>query len=101
MSTNLPKRLQAVLWSRDINKLDLKKDKNYIIHQILAYGTWEQLIWLFKVYDAKLIKQIFRKSPEKDYTEKSFNFAKDILLEISEDIDRQSYVKTLPRNIRR
>lgn len=57
MTNKLPKNLQAVLWSRNIENLDFQKSKNYIIHQILAYGTWEQIGWLFKTYPPITIKK--------------------------------------------
>jgi len=98
--TNLPKNLQAVLWSKNISKLNLENDKNYIIHQVLAYGTWEHLVWLFENYSEIEIKRVFSEYPEKDYTERSFNFAKNILLEIPNEIDKRNYVKTFPRVIR-
>jgi hypothetical protein len=97
--TTLPKNLQAVLWSKDATNLNLDEDKNYIIHQVLAYGTWDQIKWLFKTYSANKIRTVFREYPEKDYTNKSFNFAKNILLEISSNLDKRYYVKTFPRVI--
>lgn len=100
MNPKLPKNLQAVLWSKNIDKLDFQKSKNYVIHQILAYGTWEHLVWLFKKYPEGAIRKVFSTQPEKDYSEKSFNFAKNILLEINSDLDKTKYVKTFPRSIR-
>ena len=98
--TKVPKKLQAVLWSRDVSKLDAKKDKQYIIHQILAYGSWNHLKWLFKNYRVEEIRQVFIEHPAKDYTEKTFNFVKRIVLEISnKGIDKRFYVKTYPRII--
>lgn len=100
MSIKLPKTLQAVLWSRDINKLNFQSSKNYVIHQVLAYGTWEHINWLFKTYKPETIINVFSSQPEKDYSEKSYNFAKNILLEINSDLDKTKYVKTFPRSIR-
>lgn len=99
MIRNAPKNIQGVLWSKDIDLLDLENDKRYIIHQVLAYGTWEHIIWLFKAYPPHEIKKVFSEKPEKDYSEKSFNFAKNILLEITQEIDKSKYVKTYPRII--
>lgn len=96
-TNNSPKNLQAVLWSKDIANLDINRDKNYIVHQILAYGTWDHIKWLFAIYPIDKMRQVFQKYPEKDYTEKSFNFAKNILLEIQTDLDKKKYVKTFPR----
>ncbi|AKM82812.1 hypothetical protein A2422_02485 [Candidatus Woesebacteria bacterium RIFOXYC1_FULL_31_51] len=95
----IPLNLQSILWSKDIKNLDLQKDKIYIIHQILAYGTWDNIKWLFNTYDTLIIKKIFSLKPEKDYSEKSYNFAKNILLEINNNLDKTKYVKTFPRFI--
>lgn len=97
----VPTRLQGILWSRDVSSLDRDKDKNYIIHQVLAYGTWDHLKWLFKTYKDDEIRDVFRKYPSKDYSEKSYNFVKSILLDIKKcGVDEKLYVKTYPRVIR-
>lgn len=95
----LPASLQGVLWSADINTLDLQKNRIYIIHQILSYGTLEQIHWLIKTYSKKTIREVFLQQPMKIYTKKTFNFSK-IILDIpdSEALNNQ-YDKTLPRYI--
>lgn len=96
----IPKNLQGVLWSIDTNKLDREKNKIYIINQILAYGTWEHLRWLFKTYPKEEIKDVFLNHPEKDYTKSSLNFVKNILLGLeSTYLDIRYYDRSLPRYI--
>ncbi|OGM27994.1 hypothetical protein A3D00_04600 [Candidatus Woesebacteria bacterium RIFCSPHIGHO2_02_FULL_38_9] len=96
----IPKNLQGVLWSVGIDKLDLQKDKAYIINQVLAYGTWGQLKWLFRVYSKKEIKKIFVEKPQKDYVFPSFNFVKNFLLDLNHtSLNPAKYVKTFPRNL--
>ncbi len=99
-STFVPKDLQGVLWSRDISSVDLKKDKNYIIHQVLMYGTLEQIKWLEKVYTKKEIKSEFVRNPRKLYTRSAFNFIKNYILGINKSLPPAYYVKDLHRNIR-
>jgi len=55
----IPKTLQSILWSASVKKLDLDSDKNYIIHQVLTYGSLEQIRWLFETYGRKTIKEVF------------------------------------------
>ncbi|PIP57871.1 hypothetical protein COX03_00750 [Candidatus Woesebacteria bacterium CG22_combo_CG10-13_8_21_14_all_39_10] len=99
--SKIPKNLQGILWSRNINSLDLQKDKNYIVHQILAYGGWDHLTWLLDNYKLDKIKDVFTQHPAKDYDERSFNFIQKILLKIpNADIDKRYYVKTYPRIIK-
>lgn len=98
--SKIPKSLQGILWSRNVKGLDLRDDKNYIIHQILAYGAWNHLKWLFRNYDTKQVREVFLNQPSKDYSERSFNFVQKILLEIPTDkVDKRYYVKTYPRII--
>ena len=54
----LPKFLQSVLWSYDLNKMDLKEDGNIIIRQVLNYGDWKDLKWLYSVYSEDEIKEV-------------------------------------------
>lgn len=57
----IPKKKEWLFWSYDINSLDLEGDKDYIITQVLNYGTWEDLKWLFKIYSEREIKNIVKK----------------------------------------
>lgn len=98
---SIPKKFQGLFWSASPQNLDLEKNKNYIINQVLAYGTWESLKWLFKTYNPQTIKKVFLKSPQKIYTPPTFNFVKNILLVLrNENLPGDKYVKNLPRNIR-
>lgn len=97
----MPKKLQGILWSADVSKLDLERDKSYIINQILSLGLMDELRWLFKTYPMAEIRRTFMEHPEKSYSNSAFNFCKNILLGLKEynpPLDR--YVRTLPRNIR-
>jgi len=96
----IPKSLQPILWSRDVNNLNLKKDRAYIINQILAYGTADHLKWLFKNYPRRIVVNTFVEKPIKVYSPSAFNFVKTILLSKEKDIRQDRYVENLPRNIR-
>lgn len=92
----IPKSWQGILWSCDVKKLDWERDKNYIIHQVLAYGDLEDISLLFKVYSKKEIKEVFKKRPMKIYSSQTFNFIKKIILDIKEKgITPEKYVTTL------
>lgn len=100
MLSKLPEDLQAILWSKDIHDVNLKKDKNYIIHQILAYGRWKDLLWLAKTYGYDQIYKTFITNPAKDYSERSFNFVQKVMLKVPDSlVDKRYYVKTYPRII--
>ena len=67
-------KLQWVLWSYDIRDLDLKEDKEYIITQVLNYGTWEDLKLLYKLYPEKDIKKVVKNPRRGVWFEKVLNF---------------------------
>lgn len=96
-----PKQLQGVLWSRDVNKLDMEKDKPYIIHQVLAYGSIDQWKWLIAQYSLDQIKNTFISNPYKDYRAPRYNLVTKYLLEIdNQTLNPARYVKNIPRDIR-
>lgn len=97
---SLPQFLQPYLWSVDITELDLKKDRVYVIGQILAFGNIKALIWLFKTYSLREIKQVFIKHSMKIYRSASFNFVKNILLDIVKTLPINKYVANSPRHFR-
>jgi hypothetical protein len=92
--------LQGVLWSAEVKNLDIQKNKNYIIHQILTYGNFDQIKWLRSVYSDKEIKDVFINDPRKQYTKSSFNFVKNYILGINISLSSDRYDKSTPRNIR-
>lgn len=61
IKTKIPKKMQWLFWSYDIKSLDLEKDKDYIIPQVLNYGIWDDLKWLFKAYSEREIKNVVKK----------------------------------------
>lgn len=96
----IPKRLQAVLWSTDVKLLDLERDKGYIIHQIFSYGRLEDIQWVFKTYPKEEIKRVFINRPYKDYWPSRFHFVKQYLLGLTRyPLDERLYVKNTPRRL--
>ena len=100
MSNHPPKNLQATLWSNHVNNLDLNKDKNYIIHQILSVGSLEDWKWLFKTYPLSTIKTTFIKEPAKIYQPQRFSLARIMLGLQNEHFTKEYYVVNTPRIIR-
>lgn len=96
----LPKFLKPVFWSNNLDDLDLQKDKNYIVNQVLAYGGIPELRWLFKTYPLEVVKKVFIQSPAKIYRAATFNFVKEILLEAKDVLSSEKYVINLPRIVR-
>lgn len=95
-----PKNLQAILWSADVKDLDLHQNRAYIIHQVLAFGTMDDLRWLFQTYGKKTIREVFMQQPIKAYTPSSFHFCKLLLNIPPEEAPAYLYDHTIPRRIR-
>ena len=74
VKAKIPQKMKWLLWSYDIKSLDLKEDKDYIIPQVLNYGTWEDLKWLYKVYSEKDIKKVVKNPRRGVWFEKVLNF---------------------------
>ncbi len=92
----LPRRLQAKLWSSDLQNVDVERDKTMIIHKVLAYGTMDDIYWLIDEYDKKELRDGFLGSPMNLYTRSALNFAKNIILGLDNiKVDESGYVKTL------
>jgi len=97
--SNIPKSLQGILWSSPVNKLNLTKHEVYIIHQVLMYGNFNQLRWLFRTYSKKRIKDVFLNKPQKIYTKSALNYISKFILGTSDDrLILDNYVNTLYRS---
>ncbi|MDO9530332.1 MAG: hypothetical protein Q7J27_14405 [Syntrophales bacterium] len=56
----IPPYIVRCLWSYNTDNIDIKADKELIITQVLNYGEWEAVKWLYKVYPEDEIKQVVR-----------------------------------------
>ncbi|NCO89157.1 hypothetical protein AUK04_05085 [Candidatus Roizmanbacteria bacterium CG2_30_33_16] len=92
----IPKCFQAILWSCDLKKIDLKKDKNYIIHQFLIYGSFQDIKWLFNTYSKSEIIDVFLHAPYRNYPANIFNFVKNYILNLNQiNLDESNYVTSI------
>lgn len=90
----IPADLQGVLWSKSVNKIDLAQDKVYVIHQVLRYGSLDDIGWLMGVYGENEVKRVFEKCPQRIYSRPSFIFTRDVVLEASNNlVDEERYVE--------
>lgn len=74
IKVKIPKKMKWLFWSYNINSLDLKKDKDYIITQTLNYGTWDDVKWLFRVYSEREIVKIIKNPSRGLWFEEVLNF---------------------------
>ncbi|MEK7526453.1 MAG: hypothetical protein AAB546_03165 [Patescibacteria group bacterium] len=96
MKSDIPAHLQGILWSVSIDKLDLKKHRQYIIHQVLMFGGFDEIKWLLRKYSLKEVREVFVDNPQKIYTSQAFNFVKNFILGLKKTkVSTTDYVNTI------
>jgi len=93
MTSEFIKRYAPLLWFIDYKKLDPEKDKNLIIHQVLSYGTMDDIRELFKIYGIKTVKKEFKKPKSGLYQPNILAFCKYILK--IKKLDEKKYLKNI------
>lgn len=67
----MPKSVESILWSYNIDEIDLELHKKLIIGQVLNYGTKDATSWLFKMYRQDEIQKIAEQIPFGQWDKKS------------------------------
>lgn len=94
----LPKSFQRILWSYDIDKMDIKEDKKEIITQTLNYGRWEDLNLLYKLYPEEDIKEVISHPRRGVWFEKVLNFwTRMYNIKLEEDVYERAIFRLEPR----
>ncbi|MBI5873367.1 MAG: hypothetical protein HZB36_04400 [Candidatus Omnitrophica bacterium] len=75
----LPEFLQTVLWSYDLNRLNLEEDKDLVITQALNYGDWRVIRWLYTIYKEADIKDVVSHPAKGMWFDKVLNFWQKML----------------------
>ncbi|MBU2595311.1 hypothetical protein KJ713_00545 [Patescibacteria group bacterium] len=82
-----------LFWFLPEKNLDQERDKNLIIHQVLSYGTMDDLRLLFKIYGRQTIKQEFLRSKLGLYYPNILEFVCFILG--VKNLDKDKYLKKI------
>jgi len=61
--SKIPQKLQALLWSSNVDGLNIEKDATLIINKVLAYGDLEGIKWLIDNYGKDKVKEAFLERP--------------------------------------
>jgi hypothetical protein len=70
-----PKVIQPFLWFNDLKKINLERDKNRIILNVLNFGTKKATDWLFAFYGRSTIKTVVKNCGGKgELSPKSLNY---------------------------
>jgi len=54
----IPSYIARCLWSFDLSDFDLENYKEILITQVLNYGDWSGIRWLYKTYSEEDIKYV-------------------------------------------
>ena len=68
----IPQSLKPILWDVDLESLDVKKDKDFIIKRVTDKGRWDDVVWLKTQYVIDDIIDVVKKS--KNISKKTKNF---------------------------
>ena len=75
----IPDFVKPFLWSYDVSKLDIEKDKKRIITNVLNHGTKEATDWLFSIFNINDITEVIENPIPGEWNKKSLNFWSFIL----------------------
>ena len=68
----IPESVKIILWDVEVNKLDIRRHKKFIIERIIKYGNEKDVKWMLETYSLKEIGEVVKKS--KNIDRKSANY---------------------------
>lgn len=74
MNKKALKIFKPFLWSYDVPKMDLERDKKRIITNVLNFGTKDATDFLFKTFDKKEIIELVKNPIPGEMSKKSLNY---------------------------
>lgn len=57
-ANNIPRGVARCLWSYEPTSIDLRRDRELIVTQVLNHGDWREVRWLFKTYPEEEIRTV-------------------------------------------
>lgn len=78
-SQPIPHSLKPYFQEYDFADLNLRRDANLIIQRTLEFGDWEEIRWLFRVYNRRRIQRFLRQHGERWLTPVTFNYWRKVL----------------------
>lgn len=72
----MPEFLKGCFWDVNIDKLDKKKNQNFIISRIFSFGNDQDVKWLLNIYTDEDI--IFTAKKSRNFTLKAARFLKNV-----------------------
>lgn len=90
----IPPYILRCLWSFDLSNLDLEKYKELLITQVLNYGDWQGVKWLYRNYSEEDIKWVVQHPHRGLWFKRVLNFWQ-VLLNIQ--IPKEEFEKAIIR----
>jgi hypothetical protein len=69
----IPESVRAVLWSYDVDRIDLERHKRLVVCQVLNFGTEPAIRWLFKLYGRDEVTRVAGEIPLGQWDKKSLS----------------------------
>ena len=78
----MPEELKKYFWDKEFEKLDIQKNKRYIISRLYCYGDLKALRWIRENYSDEDIEDVARNSRNlkplvANYLRQQFNLKKE------------------------
>jgi len=90
----IPPYITRCLWSFDLNNFNLEKHKELVITQVLNYGDWQGVKWLYKTYSEEDIKEVIKHPRRGLWFKRVLNFWQ-IMLKI--EVPQEEFQKAVIR----
>ncbi|TSC68224.1 MAG: hypothetical protein G01um101466_519 [Parcubacteria group bacterium Gr01-1014_66] len=66
-SEKLPNFFRLILWSYDLEKLDLERNKKIIILNSLNYGDFSHWHWIINFYGKEAVRSLIQDTPASEF----------------------------------
>ena len=78
----MPKEFKKYFWDTQFEKLDIRKNKRYIISRLYCYGNLKAIKWIKETYSESDIKEVAIKSRDlkplvANYLRQQYNLKKE------------------------
>lgn len=94
----IPKSMEWLYWSYDPKSLNLDADREYIVTQVLNYGEWENVQWLFRVYSREEIIEVIRNPQRGSWFQNVLNYWQTICgIKIRKDTAAKDIMDVTPQ----
>jgi len=77
----IPREFKKYFWDVDFDKLNLKKQKNFILERLLNYGAFDTFYWIFSTFRDDEVKSLLDNNGKQSLSRNSYLFWEKIAKE--------------------